>query len=208
MLSLGGISIQGLIPLAQPYFVSPWNYAGTEQVVSFPNTNIVDWIFLELRDAPSAASADETTIISQQAGFILHDGSVVAIDGFSDMQFNATISQNLFVVVYHRNHLGIMSSNPLPQTDGNYSYNFTTDAYQAWGSSDPQKEIATGIFGMYGGDLNSNGIIGSSDRTAWEDVTGTAGYITTDANFDGQVNNPDKNDFTIQNIDEQSYIPE
>lgn len=202
------LNVQGLIPLAQPYNTSPWNYPGTEQVVSIPNANIIDWIFIQLRDASSSSSADEATIIAQQAGFILHDGSVVAIDGISDMQFNATVSQNLFVVVYHRNHIGIMSSNPLPQTDGNYAYNFTTDAYQAYGSTDPQKEIALGIFGMYGGDLNSNGSIESSDRTALEVVTGTAGYTTTDANFDGQTNNKDKNDITIQNIGEQSYIPE
>jgi hypothetical protein len=117
-------------------------------------------------------------------------------------------SQNLYVVVFHRNHLGIISSNALTLSGGVYAYDFTTAAGQALGDNTPQKEIATGIFGMYGGDLNSNGTIGTTDKTIWTSEAGIQAYTTADANLDGEVDNRDKNDITLQNVGEGSYVPE
>ena len=199
---------QNLIPLTQPYSVSPWNYGGSENVVEIPNPYIVDWILVEIRDAASPATADQSTIIGRQAGFVLQDGSIVSIDGVSDMQFDATVSQDLYVVVFHRNHLGIMSANPLPQTDGNYTYNFTTDAAKAYGTSPQQKQLAAGIYGMYGGDMNGNGNIGAADKNSWSSSVGLPGYLLTDANLDGQTDNKDKNDISLPNAGQGSYVPE
>ncbi len=42
------------VPLNQPYNTSPWNYTGTESVGSIPNSDVVDWILIELRDAANA----------------------------------------------------------------------------------------------------------------------------------------------------------
>jgi hypothetical protein len=71
------------LPLAQPFGVAPWNYSGTESVSSIPNADVVDWVLIEMRDAPDAASATSATIIEQQAAFISEDGSMVATDGTS-----------------------------------------------------------------------------------------------------------------------------
>ena len=57
----------GIIPLAQPYNVAPWNYSGSESVVSIPNANVVDWVMVELRDAASAPLATVGTRIARQA---------------------------------------------------------------------------------------------------------------------------------------------
>jgi len=202
------LNSNNLLPLSQPYNTGPWNYSGTENVVSLPNADIVDWVLIELRDAVNTGSATPATTISQQAGFVLNDGSIVAIDGISNLQFNATVSQNLFVVVFHRNHLGIISANALTQSGGVYTYDFTTGAYQAFGDNPSQKEIASGIYGMFGGDLNSNGNIGITDKLTWNSETGTSNYTAADANLDGEVDNLDKNDITISNIGEGSYVPE
>jgi hypothetical protein len=43
------LNAEGLIPLSQPYNNVPWNYNGTEYVGSIPNTDIVDWVLIELR---------------------------------------------------------------------------------------------------------------------------------------------------------------
>ncbi|NOX48030.1 MAG: hypothetical protein GXO89_13735 [Chlorobi bacterium] len=198
----------GFLPLGQPYNVAPWNYAGTENVPAVPNANIVDWVLIELRDAANAGSANPSSIIAQQAGFVLNDGSVVSTDGISNMQFDGIVNQNLYVVVYHRNHLGIISANALIQSGGTYTYDFTTAAGQAFGSSPAQKEIASGVFGMFGGDLNSNGNIGPADKTTWTAQAGTSSYTTADANLDGEVDNRDKNDITLQNVGKGSYVPE
>ena len=40
-----------VIPLAQPYYTPPWNYPGSEEVLAIPGLDIVDWIFVEIRDA-------------------------------------------------------------------------------------------------------------------------------------------------------------
>ncbi len=36
-------------PLAQPFNTAPWNYAGTESVLSVPNADVVDWVLVEMR---------------------------------------------------------------------------------------------------------------------------------------------------------------
>ena len=125
------LNSSGLLPLSQPYNMAPWSYTGTENVPVIPNANVVDWVLVELRDAVTAGSATVGTRIARQAGFILSDGSVVSTDGSSDLLFNVTITNNLFAIVWHKNHLGIMSAVPLTLSGGMYSYNFTTSGTQA-----------------------------------------------------------------------------
>ncbi len=90
-------------------------------LAAIPNANVVDWVLVELRDAPSAAAATSATRIARQAAFILNDGSIVGLDGSSVLQFNNAINQQLFVIVNHRNHLGVLSANALTQSGGIYS---------------------------------------------------------------------------------------
>ncbi|QLQ30420.1 MAG: hypothetical protein HZT40_00975 [Candidatus Thiothrix singaporensis] len=52
---------KGLLPVTQPYAMSPFNYAGSETaavgVLAVAGTDaVVDWVLLELRSADSAAS--------------------------------------------------------------------------------------------------------------------------------------------------------
>ena len=81
------LNTQDLIPSAQPYNVNPWYYYGTENIVTIPNSDIVDWVLVEFRDAPSAALAAKSTMVNQQAAFILNDGSVVGLDGMHLMLY-------------------------------------------------------------------------------------------------------------------------
>ena len=74
------LNIQSLIPNNHPFSGYPWNYAGTESVASIPNADIVDWVLVELRDTTEAQYAAGSTMIAQQAAFLLNDGSVVGID--------------------------------------------------------------------------------------------------------------------------------
>ncbi len=105
-------------------------------------------------------------MIAQQAGFILKDGSIVATDGANMMHFDVFITQNLYVVIYHRNHLAIMSSGALSNVGPVYSWDFTTGAGQAYGT-DAQKNLG-GFYGMYAGDGDANGTIETADKnTVW-----------------------------------------
>ncbi len=194
-------------PLNQPYFDSPWNYNGTENVATVP-PDVVDWVLVELRDASDATSATSATTVARQAAFLMSDGTIRSIDGLYNQQFNnLTIQQLLFVVIRHRNHLAIMSSTGLIKNSSVYSYDFTTGAEQAYGMN-AQKEIGTNIWGMISGDSNADNLIDVSDKTSWEPEAGKGGYLNTDFNLNGNTDNRDKNDFWLPNNGEGSQVPE
>jgi len=186
------------LPLNQPYNSSPWNYNGTESVGSIPNTDVVDWLLIELRDAPNAALATSGTMIARQAAFLLRNGDVVDLDGASDLLFDVNISDSLFVVIWHRNHLWVMSSYGLVRTGGVYSYNFTTGSDQAFNGN--LKEIGLSVWGMFGGNGLADDQIGDLDKTSvWELEAGNEGYYQGDFNMDSQVDNVDKNEVWLLN---------
>jgi hypothetical protein len=196
-----------ILPLNQPFNTEPWNYSGTESVASIP-ANVVDWVLLELRDAAGAASANAASVVAVKAAFILKNGSIVDIDGVSNPEFDASITQNMFVVVRHRNHLDIMTANSPVETGGVYMYDFTTSAGQAYGN-DPQKDFGNGVFGMYSGDSNADNTISNVDKSEdWSQEAGKAGYYGTDFNLDGQSDNPDKNEILIMNYGKYSGVPQ
>ncbi|MCD4697206.1 MAG: hypothetical protein K8S16_13295 [Bacteroidales bacterium] len=201
------LNTAGIIPLMQPYNIEPWNYNGSEAVGSLPNIDVVDWLLIELRDAANASSANETTTIARQAGFLLKDGSVVGLDGASILQFNTSFSQQLFVIVWHRNHLGIMSANGVTESAGIYTYDFSLSGDQVYGSSLGYKEIE-GLWGMVAGDGNQDGLIDLNDKSLWSNFAGQKAYHTSDYNMNTQVNNADKNDKWYPNLIYSSQIPQ
>jgi len=198
-----------LLPLSQPYSLPPWNYPGTESVAVIPDPNVVDWVLVELRDATSAATATAATAIARQAAFLMSDGNIRSLDGISSQQFNnLTIQHSLFAVIYHRNHLAVMSAYPLTGSGGVYSYDFTTPVGQAFGT-DAQKNLTGAVYGMYSGDSDANGEILLQDiENVWALQSGRRGYLMGDMDMNSQVNNPDKNGQWFGNINEFSQIPE
>ncbi len=197
-----------VLPLTQPFNTEPWNYSGNENVGAIP-PETVDWVLIELRDASSAALATSSTVMARKAGFILSDGQIKDIDGTSDMQFMINVINNLFVVVYQRNHLAVMSANALVKSVNTYSYDFSTASNKAYGNTDAHKQIATGIWGMAGGDGDKNGTIDNSDKSIlWDVNAGTRGYLPDDFNLDALSDNPDKNDIWLPNIGRGSQVPQ
>ncbi|MCB0752560.1 MAG: hypothetical protein KDC52_13905, partial [Ignavibacteriae bacterium] len=83
---------------------------GTESVANdfFDNNpQIIDWVIVELRTSTDAASK-----VSSRACFLKSDGSIVDLDGTSDVEFT-NLDPNIdeyYVVVHHRNHLPVMSA--------------------------------------------------------------------------------------------------
>jgi len=199
--------LNSILPTSQPYGDPPWNYSGTESVENIPS-DVVDWVLIELRDAPDAVSATPVTMIAQQAAFLLDDGKIIGTDGTDARPCVSTsVTNNLFVVIYHRNHLCIMSANPLTESGGVYTYDFTTPAGQAYGT-DAQKDLGSEIYGLYSGNGNADGTINTDDKTIWTTQAGEEGYKSADFDMDGQVNNPDKNDYWLDNQTKQSQVPD
>jgi len=168
----------------------------------------VDWVLLEFRDAPDAQSATPETTIGSQAAFLRNNAMVVNLDGYSRLPIDYTINDQLFVVVWHRNHLGIMTSEPVIPAGSLYSYDFTTGAEKAYGT-DAQKDIGNGFFGMYAGDLDASRTINNNDRIiTWKSQGGKSGYMQGDADLSKQVDNKDKNDYWLPNINKSCQVPQ
>ena len=69
-------SLNSVLPISQPYSVTPWNYSGSESVaagVFTSDTDIVDWVLAELR------KASDKNIVATRAAFIKSDGSIVIL---------------------------------------------------------------------------------------------------------------------------------
>ena len=198
----------GLLPLSQPYNSEPWNYLGTETVNNIPNANIVDWLLIELRDAPSAELATYDRTISRKAGFILNDGSIVDIDGTGLLQFTGEVSQNLFVIIRHRNHLDIISAYPLTKSGNVYSYDFTDSGYKAFGGQKAQNQMDSGFWSMIAADGNADGQIDNNDKNdIWLQQYSETGYKQGDFNMNGSVDNSDKSDNWNANSGKTSQVP-
>ncbi|MBK7259693.1 MAG: DNRLRE domain-containing protein [Ignavibacteriae bacterium] len=180
----------GYLPLVQPYSAAPWSHGGGESVSSIP-TGVVDWVLLELRTGTTGA-----TKVATRAAFIKSNGAITDLDGISPVQFSGLPAGSYFVVVYHRNHLAVMSAATVALAASSEPYDFTTGPDKYYGGD--AKEVATGVYGMWAGDVTGNGIVkynlGGNDRLPiFQRVGGTNvnatvnGYYPEDVNLNGQV---------------------
>ncbi|MEI7491282.1 MAG: hypothetical protein WCK92_07785 [Bacteroidota bacterium] len=198
------LKTSGLIPLSQPYNVSPWNYAGPESVAGIPN-DVVDWVLIEYRQADIASNATSATVLKRRAAFLKQDGSIVETDGSSAVRvYNSAISSNLFPVIIHRNHLAIMANSGVAKDGtGKYVYNFSSGADQIFGSG--KKQLGS-LWCMITADANGDGTIQTIDKTMWVSQFNQDGYLGADFNLDGTVQTSDKTKWVLNfNID--STVP-
>jgi hypothetical protein len=189
------LNTENLIPLTQPYNVDPWFYEGSEAVAAIP-ADVVDWVLVDLRDADAPENATSGTSLTDwpKAMFLKNDGSLVGLDGNAPSIGNPTVSNNLYIVIRHRNHLDVMSATELSLTGDVYSYDFSTGIDQAYGGGNGYKEISAGIYGMVTGDMDGDSDIGVNDFTLWATDFGNAPvYMNSDADMDSDVG---VNDFT------------
>jgi len=200
----------GLVPLNQPYnsnSLAEWYYTGTESVGSIP-ANVVDWVLVELRDATDPASAAHGTDVAIQAAFLLNDGSIVDLNGSSNLTFTGvSYDDGLYLVVWHRNHLGIISSDKMPRPGGIYTWDFTLFGAAFTDTNPGTKHLGGGNYGMYAGDASGGQYVNLFDHTLWSVDAGTDGYLPTDFDMDGQTHNVDKNDYYFINLDNNSQVP-
>jgi hypothetical protein len=194
------------LPLGQPFNIEPWNYGGSESVDTIP-PDIVDWVLVELRNAPDVVSAIETTVLARKALFLSSSGKVVNHDGTSLPGFAVNVTDSLFVVVRHRNHLPVISAVPLVKSMGKYTYSFAS-SNAAYGNTLAQTDLGNGFYAMISGDINQDGIIDPYDKSEiWYIETGNNGYYSSDLNLDGQVDNKDKVEFWEINVGRVSILP-
>jgi len=196
-----------LIPFDQPYNTAPWNYTGSETYAWNVHDEVVDWVLMETRYSTSdAAGAIPANQLNIQAALLLADGSIVQTDGSSLPEFTGPTYADVYVLVWHRNHLAVMSSLAVVGVEDEYMYDFTDLLSKAY--LDGQKELNVGIHGMIGGDSDGNGDVDTDDKnTNWNTDAGSSGYLGSDLNLDTQSNNPDKNDVWEPNDGMGTQVP-
>jgi hypothetical protein len=148
------------LPTTSPYadaltvVATVFNLGGTSGT-GMPQDDIVDWVWVEIRQG-----TDNTKIVRAQSALVQRDGDIVALDGVSTLQLNAAPT-NYYVVVKHRNHLGIMSSSTVTLIEsGTTTVDFTNPTTQTFGSNAQTTfGIPTGTMAMWTGDVNNDAII-------------------------------------------------
>jgi YXYXY domain-containing protein len=126
---------------------------------SLQNDNIVDWIFLELRNA-----AQGNSILQTRSALIQRDGDIVDVDGKSAVTFNNVPSGNYTVAIRHRNHLGI-STDPATYTPSLDEKNSTlalvdfASTSKIYGGSAAYEVSSDGKNVLWAGNANMNHVV-------------------------------------------------
>jgi hypothetical protein len=100
-------------------------------------------------------------------------------------------SGSYYIVIKHRNSVELWSSVPVSFAGTTMDYNFSTSVSQAFGSN--MKDLGSGVFGMYAGDVNQDGIVDAGDLVVVDNDASNfvTGYVANDVNGDGMVNETD-----------------
>lgn len=186
------VAAKPVTPTSQPYNVAPWNYTGTESVVSIP-ANVTDWILVELRRDASSSAVD------RKAGFLMRNGTICDMDGVNPLTFNILKIPH-YIIIRHRNHLSIMSATTHNLESG--VYDFTTGLNKAYGAVEPMEIASDNATCMIAGDVNNDGIVNIDDLSLIEiDVNNfVEGYTYTNLNGDDFVDGTDMDIITHNNL--------
>jgi hypothetical protein len=119
-------------------------------------------------------------------------------------------NQSYYIAIQTRNHLETWSAAPVSFAGTNLvEYDFTDAADKAYG--DNMVQLETGVWGIYAGDVDRDGVIDLSDREPINDdyLITKRGYFPNDINGDGIIDLSDReivNDSYLQTITKK--IPE
>ncbi len=153
------------------------------------STTDVDDVTVELRDASTYAVVSSTTAVLKTDGTVA--AKLVAPAG------------NYFIAVKHRNAIQTWSAAAEAFGTSTATYDFSTAANKAYG--DNMKDLGSGVFGFYSGDINQDNSIDIADFPALfsDNDNFVFGYFNTDLNGDGSV---DIADFPVIFLNTDNFI--
>jgi hypothetical protein len=178
-------------PAGQPYNRAPWNYAGTETRTTYAST-VVDWVYVTLRtDAVSASS-----VIFKAAALLHKDGQVE----FISPCISLSAATSYYVVIEHRNHMGVMTSAALTPVNKTITVDFTAaNSFILTNPPSSGQKLLNGKYAMYAAESSkstqlTNFDINFQDNNKWRTETGVFDqYRDCDHNMDADVNFQDNN---------------
>ncbi len=161
------------------YLEGLWNGSGlnkaqTEAGDAYPG-DVADQVQIELHNA-----TNYNTVVYTAPGVNLNTAGQAAIT------VPAMHTGSYYLVVKHRNSIETVSALPIAFSGTTISYNFTDNATKAFG--DNMKGL-DGIYVIYGGDVNQDGVVDGLDMIPVDNQAANfgTGYIPEDINGDGSI---------------------
>lgn len=180
-----------LLPIEQPFNISPWYYAGTESFNynGIDVSKVIDWVLIEIYD-----ESDPMFPVLKKAGILRNDGKIIEADGSADFFLNTLdVNSNYFFKVIQSNHLEIMSAKAINFIDVTF-YDFTKNVENTLG--EVINIASDGNLVLYAGDFDSNGIINNLDYNAWAINSALIEtYLPIDVDGNAIINNLDYNEW-------------
>lgn len=195
-----GLRAAGLLPLTEPYTLlgfHPGEPGGGEQIagsvltITGPDA-IVDWVMICLRDDDPPHPRKNIRMALLQ-----RDGDIVDLDGTSPVRFSQ-LPGPFMLEVRHRNHLGIMSAQAMPQvpTGTLLTMDFTSPATACYGTN--ARKVVGPVTAMWSGNTRNNGSLAytgpNNDRDPILLIVGSLtpnnvvpGYLKEDVTLNGTV---------------------
>lgn len=197
----------GLLPTNEPFSNLGFTQVGPGGGETTPSSTfditganaIVDWIFLELRDA-----AQPSVVLATRCALLQADGDIVDVDGVSEVLFAGILDGDYYLSVKSRNHLGVMTTSAISFSD---TPNTTHDFSQGGSyGTNAQKVLSDGTHVFYEGDVNADGLINADDRSQSWNMRNLNGYLLQDSNLDGLCDASDRSQ-NWNNRNRSSQIP-
>ena len=199
------LRVKGLVPSLEPYTALGYSYVGSTggesiapSLLNIAGGNaVVDWVVVELRSATAPG-----TVLHSMPALLQRDGDVVGTNGSTILRapFGPKFHH---VAIRHRNHLGVMSSDPLwlnssPLVSGGYPlYDLRSALLPTFGNAARMPSGSNLV--LWPGDANFNGQVkytgNGNDRDVVLSAVGGSTptnvvnnvYSGADANLDGVV---------------------
>ncbi|WP_428667121.1 hypothetical protein [Runella sp.] len=173
-------------PVGQPYTGAPWNYTGTEGKPSITYAaTVVDWVLVSLR----TDSLSVTSTVLRKAALLHDDGHIT----FTDACYSLPTG-NYYLVIEHRNHMGVMSGKVKVQSN-TLNFDFTQqDSYVINNPPSFGQIQVNGKWMMHAADgkkdtFTDNYDINFNDSQLWKGESGFFDkYLYGDFNMDADVN--------------------
>lgn len=186
---------QGVLPLTEPYSAMGHTLTGATSIDAAVLTvtgsdAITDWVLVELRPAGTPA-----LVLEARAALLQRDGDIVGTDGISPLGF-CQPAGDYHVAVRHRNHLAVMTAQPLALGGTATALDLGLPGTATWGAN--ARKVAGNRALLWSGNVLHDGVVkyagGANDRDPILTAIGgtvptstVSGYLPADVTMDGQV---------------------
>jgi hypothetical protein len=149
----------------------------------------VDLITYAYVDKFGGDTADVVTLElwTNTGAMVFSDLVGLSTSGTIVLTLDQTYDSDYFIYIRHRNSIPVSTPNAISFSGNSINHDFTTSASQAY--FDNQIMLASGIYGMFGGDVDQDGSVGAFDMIAVDNSSRNflEGYFPEDVNGDAEV---------------------